>query len=734
MGRFTTATFTTGSVAPGGGTLDYDLVILSNIIDICRIKITPSIATGNNIVAIYKTASRGGGDLLYVTEPWADTEFIDPADTSGVEFNQGWVCPYYDDDQSLKLHFRFTNNHTVAKTFDVEIDYEYSSLNESGVVGSPEDLRVTGIANGLTITTGCQAMKNTSTITEAEFRAIRLDALNNSVPQDLRLVSEGGTFVPDGVDKLQVIDLFATPAGANYSFVSVSQGKWYYAWRLKNSVGWSRWSDGNINPSTVMDWVKTQAYSDTGAPSDWEVWLEEGPQANTVVVHATRPKVNGNTLMWWFAQVKDADSGSWIALDSGTAPSEVKYDGSLVAHATSDRCVITKNDGLGWGTAASGDLVLIDYRGLTPLDFGVNFCLWAQLKTVVDNNTIEIGGPMSELVNFSNLTIKIVKPPWSWTGSGYLGAEPNMGFWGSGPENDGLGPGWILGNDASEFSSNSFQIPAGVTNPEARVWFQNLNCRSDNNLTHSTGMGGGTALIKGPCSLSNFNDRNYWLPIYPMPSWGTLTFSKTDGSCLMATKTGNLSHHYGRSGIFSRFSVSVDELSQVSVYAKFTNVTLPVGIDSEDVLMVGIFVLGSLPNQGSSFDGAVAIVKGTDSSEISLNAPYVKSNIQKDISYAVAEPLWYPGTTTIPYPASGSTLELIWTRSASTYRLYTANNQYRIGGSGAYTSKSATWVGVGYRSWFDLELFIGIMANCRLTGFTAKLTQVSILNGNIEFV
>jgi len=725
MSRFTPNTFTTGSVAPAGGMLDYELTVPSNTLDISKIKITPSIAAGNNVVEIYRKALRASADLQYVTLPWAAAFFVDPSDNADAEFNGGWVMPYFDEDESLKIHFRFKNNHTVAKTYTVTIEYEYQASDNPGIIGAPEGLAAKAQANGMTILSGVVATKNNSTITEAEFRAIRISALDPITPQDLRTAAEGGTFVPDGVSKIQVTGIVAGPGGAQYSWTSASAGRWYYAWRLKNSVGWSRWTDGNTTPMNVIQWVLTQDVVDSGPPSDWEVWIEEGPYSGTIVVHATRPKIGGNTLLWWVIQVKDAASGSWLTLDNGAAPSEVKYDGSAISHSlVSNGTIISKGSG-GWGTAARGDLILLDVRGG---NFNVNYCQWGTVDQIVGSTLVFPQGGFRPQV-LTDLRLKIVKAPWAWTGGGYLGNEPNHGYWGQGePDNDGLGAGWIQGDPSTEFTSKAIVVPTTVTNPEVRVWFENIYCRSDGGI-HSSGIFGGSSVFLSPTNLYDFNNRNYWLPIYPPATWGSLAFA-ADGTVVMAT-AATQTHHYGQSGVRARFRLHPDANGQIQLYAKWTDVTMPVGSAVADVLGLGILLVS---NKGAYYTTGVSLmIKGTDGGQVAMNSPYV----QYRVNITPYENMLSPGALNFGRPPGGSIVEM-----RCTFQKHHANSwsaidpiEVRIGGSGSYTSKSPSNPYTEASSWESggAEIFIGWIGNCRLTGAAAKLVQFSLLKGLGEF-
>ena len=724
MGRFYQATFTTGSVSPSG-ILDYDLTVLSNTLDIVKLKITPSVAAGNNIVEIHRKAARGLADRQYITEPWAATTWFEPATHAGAEQNAGWIIPYYDVDEALKLHFRFTNNHTVAKTYTVIVQYEYKASTNQGVVGAPEELRAAAQANGLKIVSGVIAARNNSTITEAEFRTTYVPTGDPLIPQDMRTVAEGGTWVPNGTTKLSVTAIMAGPGGAQYSWISASQGRWYYVWRLKNSVGWSRWTDGNVLPQYVTQWVLTQNTSDIGPPSDWEVWVEEGPIPGTVIVHATRPKVNGQNLLWWVVQVKDASTGSWLALDNGAFPSEVKYDGSAINHSlVSDGLVISKASG-GWGTAAKGDLILLDVRGS---NFNVNYCQWGTVDQIVGSTLVFTGAGWRPQVT-TNLRLKIVKPPWAWIGGGYLGDQSSLGYWGQGEQdNNGLGAGWIQNSPLLEFVSQPISIPTTITNPSARVWFENVYCRSDDNR-YSTGMSGGTGIFVAPQIFRNFNDRNYWIPIYPPATWGTLAFG-ADGRVTKTTLTSQITH-FGQSGIRARFRMYPDSTGEVQIYAKWTGVTFPLGANAADRLALAVLLFsGHWWNYYSTTGGAL-IINGTSAAQLSMNAPYVLYKVNS----GTYENMPSPGSLNFSRPAAGATIEMIvYVRKSSVFS-YLCVDQIQVSvNGGAYTTKQVTWASEGWSlAQCGLEMFLGWIGNCRLTGATAVLDQVSLLKGIGEF-
>lgn len=737
MARFFTTAFTTPPVPGTGGILDYDFPVLSDVLDLSKIKIEPGVVSGTQVVSIYRTASRSPSDLQYTTDAFAGAAFVDPADDSGAEFGCTFVIPYHDLDETGLMHFRFINNDANPKAFTVTLDYEYQATDQSGVIGAPEMLNARAVANGLDITSGCISLRNNATIVEAEFRGTLMPAGSDLLPQDMRTVAEGGTWVPDGITKIQAT-MNAGPGGAQYLFTSGSQARWYYAWRLRNGYGWSRWTDGNATPQAVIQYVDTQpaTLADVGPPSSWEVWVEEGPYTGTIVVHASRPKNNGRNLLWWGIQVKDADSGNWVALDSGVAPSQVKYDGSLVSHTLSaDRLTLSKAAS-GWGTAVAGDLVLLDVRGT---NFSVNYCQWAKVETVSGNQLIFTTPGFRPQV-FVDLRVKIVKSPEAWIGSGYLGDQENAGIWPSGEEasmNGGLGIGWILGDySTQEFVSTPIAIPSAVTNPEARVWFENIYCRSDDS-THSTGMSGGTGILVSPTSWTDFNNRNLWTPIYPIATWGSMT-QEDAGPVVLATGA-DLTGNQGQVGMKARFRLYPDVTGVIKIYSKWTGVTLPVGIAASNRLGMVIELFDGLTNPKPT-TGVCLMVVSTVAGNVHLGSIYNNYRVNIDGGTAYENIVWPPsvGYNNFARPPAGSIVELQLTiakRSSGVGAKYMRLDiaEVRVGGVGAWTQLVPTYAQEGWHlSQGGLEMFVGLIGNCRLTGTTATLTQVTMVNGIAE--
>lgn len=125
MSRYIPESFTSGTVA-AGGTLVVNHAILANQINLLKIKVVPSVILGTNKIEIFKKDTCLPADLAYSTDDYLNT-LCDPVeDDAGItiERNEGFVCPYEDSDETLELHIKITNNHTVSKTYAFTIEYE----------------------------------------------------------------------------------------------------------------------------------------------------------------------------------------------------------------------------------------------------------------------------------------------------------------------------------------------------------------------------------------------------------------------------------------------------------------------------------------------------------------------------------------------------------------------------------------------------------------------------------
>jgi hypothetical protein len=516
--RYTVDSFTTAIVASGGGVLDFVRSLPNNFVDIWKIEITPSVVGGTTQFYLHSNSTRLASEVIYNSGAWAGAKFYDPVeDNAGAyaERNEGFVGRYYDSTSALSLFCRIVNNDGSNKTYDITITYAVSQFATTAV-GVPDGLIASAYANGLDITTCVMATKNTSSIDEAEFRAI-LVAPGAILPvsEDLRTAAEGGTFVHNGTTQLIITAITADEDGALYIWTSSAAGTWYFAWRLHNFAGWSNWTDGNSTPFAVTQRINTNTTYDTGPPSGWQVSIEKGALPNTYAIRATRPSVNGNNILHWSVQVKDASTGSWRELDDNAGAAATHYDGSGANHQFDPATLEFITPG-NWGTAALGDLVIFDVRGNGT--WALANCQWGIVKGLSGAN-MKVHGKWRPLTSahktgpvYDQVRLKIVKAPWDWTTEGFLGAQPNGGF--CQPNGSGFIPETFTSDTGTqEFVSEPIPVPSSITSVEGRVWFENTYSRNDDGNNHSSGVTGGSNLLDGYTWVS-FTDPRWWIPVF----------------------------------------------------------------------------------------------------------------------------------------------------------------------------------------------------------------------------
>ncbi len=593
MARYVVDAFTTASVG-SGVTLDFDRTIDANYVDIYKIKITPSGGTGTTEFWIYKAAARTAGDIIYSTAPWTDAIFYDPIeDNAGVyaERTEGFVCRYEDTDTLLQLHCSIKNNDASARTYDIEITIDDSPF-AANVTGVPDNLFAEASANGLEITSHVSAQVNNATLTAAEFRAI-LYAPGALLPNivDLRTVAEGGTFAHNGTTQLVITGLKSNIYGAEYRFTSSGAGRWYYAWKLQNSVGWSKWTDGNDTPSAVFQFVETSTNSDSGPPDDWQVNIEQGPIPNTIVVRATRPQTNGNIIRAWAVQLKDSSTGSWRKVDIGTGASEVHYDGSAANHDIDPATNLIHKTATTWGTAVPGDIVVMDVNGDGTFDS--TKCLWGIVKVVAADN-ITLWSPLLPLATatmaggiYTQIRLKIVKAPWDWDSEGYMGGwATDGGYWDTNQDKDWPG----LDNATKEFVTPPIPIDPTAVTVQARVWFVNGYSIDDGDIIVSADVVGGTGLVGDGFVWNSFKDRDWWVPVIQQPAHVQITLN-TDGSVKGQSATGQTTNWFGAAGVAGRFRVFPSTNGQVILRGKWlVNQLTDPGSGSSFFQMIGMII------------------------------------------------------------------------------------------------------------------------------------------------
>lgn len=128
MSRYIVETFTSPSVA-GSGNLVVNHVILSNQVNINKIKVVPSVLSGTNKVEIFKHATCLPADTAYATDGYLET-LVDPVqdeDDIVTEKNEGFVATYEDLDATNVMHIKLTNGYVSAKTYTITLTYELVS-------------------------------------------------------------------------------------------------------------------------------------------------------------------------------------------------------------------------------------------------------------------------------------------------------------------------------------------------------------------------------------------------------------------------------------------------------------------------------------------------------------------------------------------------------------------------------------------------------------------------------
>ena len=270
--------------------------------------------------------------------------------------------------------------------------------------------------------------------------------------------------------------------------------------------------------------VKVDGAADSGPPAGFSIITEAGPDPNSVIVRATKPTTNWRGGRRWVAQVKNSGTGSWRALDANAGAAVTKYDGSAIAHERVEIAGgtqrIKRTAGAGFGTAAIGDLVLVDARGGA---FGVNYCQHGTITDLLDaaGNPVAVGSAVQFTANGfhplvdTDLRIKIVKPHWDWNTEGYLGDLPGKGIWGA----------FISDDQKDEYISDPIKIEGDYASIDTRVWFENAHFTSD-----SSTLGGSTPTVSANAvSVKPIGDRIEGAGVFFSIIDGTFTNNSPSG-------------------------------------------------------------------------------------------------------------------------------------------------------------------------------------------------------------
>lgn len=739
-----------------GATHSGFLTVPYNIFNIAKIKVSQSVFAATSKFSIFNNNTYVDADKVYGTLEYSG-DLIDPVEDTGTlvtERNEGFVCAYEDKSETKKLWYSIENTSggSCDYTVDIIIDNAYADITFNTSEGAPSGIVASASASYLTITTGVTASKNNSDINSAEFRAKFVAAgVTEAASYDLRTLAEGGSFTPDGITAIQETGIDANASGAEYIFTSASPGTWYYAWRLHNATGWSNWSDGNSSPGVVTQFVKTRnATSDAAPPADWDMYLQDGPVSNSLICVSTRPKVNADVINWYVVQVKDASTGAWTSLYNGPDPDNIRWDGTspeVALTLNSTGKVLTKTDGLGWGTAVGGDLVLLDVRGSgTP--WNESYCQWGRIEYVWDANTITLQNALRPQTR-SNMRAVIIKPPWNWTSGGYLGGYAGKGFWPQLKSEENL----FIGDVSSqEFKTKAIIVPAAVTNFEARAWFENEYCRSDDSQAHTSGM------IGLPCQMTwtKFNDTRWWIPKWPRPQLANLSFNSSGQANIVSVARGvTTTSGGGIWGLMGHFSIYPDTNGTLMYRVKFENVNIPQYTDTDynnecTAVFVANCVLSDAENYRSFQNGAF-FGNYRNNADVYFGAfrAWLADNFT-NISPPYLGTTGNPAYLAVARPSPPYILEI---RVGFTTGVGASRNieftcttlEYRLGATGAYTTFNAgvqtgLWVNMDSKTIMTtgytpvLGIFEGMhnAAGKLLPSFSARLTEFAVEHGVIR--
>lgn len=492
--------------------------------------------------------------------------------------------------------------HTMQVLCKAVLEHEWpaSAYPRDGTIiddfGPPDQIRATAIATGRRFTFGVEALKWNHTIYEAEFRVKLYAPTTEPTEVDMRLASEGGAdFDPVGSPTTDILcKLGADHNGANMELIVADQRRAYYAARLRNIRGWSVWSDGNNKPRHVKQNIAAEdpATADDGPPSGWEVLpVKAGPSDNTVVVSATRPTVFGRRILWFIVQIRDITTGEpWRLLDANTGAAATIYDGSAIAHTYNKALgTLEKMSGGDYPALSVGDLILFDVRGGA---FDVQNCQWGTVSSVTGAVLHGLFGfrPRGSLVagesscahdDDGDIRIKIVRRPDQWNTEGYLGDEPNNGFWYR--ELFGTIPAGDTATEVFESAPIAYPSTLALEDLEARVWFENAYSRGDDGANHSTGVasGGDVPDDTFPTITTDFRTGK-WIVVPGNPAEVTLTFNGVGGLRMQGARAFDSNIHRNMSGVMTRGRFFPDAAGILRFKVKFANFIQPSDQDTSN--------------------------------------------------------------------------------------------------------------------------------------------------------
>jgi len=136
-----TITHTFSAVVGSGGTASANKTIDADNIFVLFVKVEPSILGGAHTFEIFQKDTLLAADLSYKASGFSG-DFFDPVeDVSGTETErtEGLVTVYQDDDSTLELHIKITNDDTSTKDFDITVRYITTPTVAVNLTGTPVD-------------------------------------------------------------------------------------------------------------------------------------------------------------------------------------------------------------------------------------------------------------------------------------------------------------------------------------------------------------------------------------------------------------------------------------------------------------------------------------------------------------------------------------------------------------------------------------------------------------------
>jgi hypothetical protein len=168
--------------ASGSKTQNTALSTPASMVDIFKVKVEPSIAGGTSELQIYKSDTFAAAKLLYALGPESGTYYDPEQRDSGVvsEALEGFVSPYYDEDETDEWHLKILNNDPQIKSFDVTITYGLVYIDSSGGLDVSGDLDVSGQVgiNDSTPTAQLEVASSLAARQAAIFRAAGSPSVN----------------------------------------------------------------------------------------------------------------------------------------------------------------------------------------------------------------------------------------------------------------------------------------------------------------------------------------------------------------------------------------------------------------------------------------------------------------------------------------------------------------------------------------------------------------------------